>query len=70
MIENKRGKITVNMFYDENNKFYVVTRTTPKTLWQDRYKDFASAIRRYNVFLNSTNEQLNNRLLGGALWFI
>jgi hypothetical protein len=55
-----RGRIKVILRYDANNKLYVVTRRTPKTLWEDRYIDITAAKNRYYEFLYTTNKQLNN----------
>lgn len=53
-----RGKISVVLRYDAKNKLYVVTRRTPKTIWQDRYTGLLEAKERYKVFLYYTNKQL------------
>lgn len=58
-----KGRINVVLRYDANNKLYVVTRRTPRTLWQDRYNDLTKAKERYYEFLYLTNKQLNNKLL-------
>lgn len=55
-----RGRIKVILHYDANNKLYVVTRRTPKTLLEDRYIDITAAKNRYYEFLYTTNKQLNN----------
>ena len=57
-----RGKITVTLCYDPNNRFFVVTRKTPRTMWQDRYNDLAEAKRRYNEFLCNTSKQLERMI--------
>lgn len=56
----RRGKISVVLRYDSQNKIFVVTRRTPKTLWQDRYTGLLEAKERYTLFLYSTNEELEN----------
>ena len=61
--KENRGCIGVKLRYDANNKLYVVTRRTPRTLWEDRYTELNVAKKRYYEFLYSTNEQLNNKLL-------
>lgn len=53
-----RGKIAVTLCYDGNHRLFVVTRKTPKTMWQDRYDDFNEAKRRYYEYLYKTNAQL------------
>jgi hypothetical protein len=58
-----KGHIKVTLRYDANNNLYVVTRRTPRTLWQDRYTELKAAKKRYYDFLYLTNEQLNNKLL-------
>ena len=63
MMQNKNGKITVTMELDKNNNLYVVTRKTPKTLWQDRYNDFTRALKRYREYLYLSNKELEKRLL-------
>ena len=57
-----RGHISCEIRYDKNIRLFVVTRRTPKTLWQDRYKDYNNAYSRYLEFLYSTGEQLENEL--------
>lgn len=61
-IKNKR-KIIVILRYDFKNKFYVVSRKTPKTYWEDRYRNINEAKRRYTEFLCLKNKQLENKLL-------
>lgn len=56
-----RGRISVSIRYDGENRCYVVTRQTPRTLWRDRYKDLSEAKRRYLEFLYHTNEWLENK---------
>lgn len=57
-----RGRVEVKLHYDGNNKLYIVTRRTPRTLWEDRYTELKTAKKRYYEFLCSTNKQLNNQL--------
>lgn len=59
-----RGKIAVSLCYDAHNRLFVVTRKTPRTMWQDRYADLEKAKQRYIDFLYSTNEQLENATKG------
>ena len=61
--KKSRGRIEVKLCYDAKSKLYVVTRRTPRTLWEDRYTELNAAKKRYYDFLYSTNEQLNNKLL-------
>ena len=56
----RRGHITVILKYDSENRFFVVTRKTPKTIWIDRYSGLLEAKERFLMFLYSTNEQLEN----------
>ena len=60
-----RGKIAVSLCYDAHSRLFVVTRKTPRTMWQDRYTDLEKAKQRYIDFLYSTNEQLENAIRGG-----
>ncbi len=54
----RRGKIAVCIKYDGENRFFVVTRTTPKTKWVDRYKTVEEARRRFWEYMSKTNKQL------------
>ena len=60
ILRAKRGKITVVLRYDTENRLFVVTRRTPKTLWQDRYNGLLEARERFYLFLYSTNTDLEN----------
>lgn len=63
--QEKRGHIHVSLCYDGNNRLFVVTRKTPRTMWQDRYKDLEQAKRRYNEYLYCTNSQLEKMIIKG-----
>lgn len=67
--KESRGRTEVKLRYDAKHKLYVVTRRTPRTLWEDRYTELNAAKKRYYDFLYSTNEQLNNKLLRAKKWF-
>lgn len=62
-----RGKITALIKYDSAHKYFVVTRRTPKTLWEDRYKNIEDAKKRFYEFVYMTNSQLENKLVGGCI---
>lgn len=53
-----RGHIKVTLCYDANNKLFVVTRKTPRTIWQDRYIDLTAAKKRYLDYIYRTSAQL------------
>jgi hypothetical protein len=59
----QRGHIKVTLFYDADNKFFVITRRTPRTLWRERYTDLNEAKSRYLDFIYRTNEQLEKMLI-------
>lgn len=61
----QRGHIKVTLCYDANNRLFVVTRKTPRTMWQDRYKDLKKAKSRYLDFLYCTNKQLIEKIKKG-----
>ena len=63
---SQRGHIKVTLCYDSNNRCFVVTRKTPRTMWQDRYTDLKKAKSRYLDFLYRTNEQLTKAIQEGA----
>lgn len=62
----QRGRIKVSLCYDPNNRLFVVTRKTPRTMWRDRYTDLKKAKSRYLDFLYRTNEQLTKMISEGA----
>ena len=56
-----RGHIAVTLCYD-SNRCFVVTRKTPRTMWQDRYDDLDKARRRFLDYLYKTNKQLEEMI--------
>ena len=58
----RRGKITAVIRWDNENKFFIVTRATPRTKWEDRYKSIEDAKRRFYEFLYMTSAQLENKV--------
>lgn len=62
----QRGHIKATLCYDANNKIFVVTRKTPRKMWQDRYTDLEKAKSRYLEFLYRTNSQLEEKARRGA----
>lgn len=61
-----RGHISASLCYDSNHRLFVVTRKTPRTMWQDRYNDLSKAKKRYNEYLYLTNKQLENKVKLGS----
>lgn len=67
MARAQRGHIKVTLCYDPNNKYFVVTRKTPRTMWQDRYADLSKAKSRYLDYLYRTNKQLTEIIKRGVI---
>lgn len=67
----RRGKISVQIYYNGNNRNFVVERKTPKTIWTDRYSDREGAQNAYNKayrraleFLYKSNKELEEKIIG------
>lgn len=63
----RRGKITAIIKWDNENKFFIVTRTTPRTKWENRYKTIEDAKRCFYEFLYMTSAQLENKIFMGCV---
>jgi hypothetical protein len=57
-----RGRVSVVLRYDANNRYFVVTRRTPRTFWEDRYKTLDDARKRYFNFLYRTSAKLEKNI--------
>lgn len=57
-----RGHIKATLCYDASNRLFVVTRKTPRTMWQDRYTDLPTAKKRYYEYLYRTNASLERAI--------
>ncbi len=59
---DRKGWVTCTMKYDGENKLYVVRRETKRSVWEDRYKEYDKALKRYYDFLSKTNKELEKML--------
>ena len=53
-----RGRVYVVARYDAENKFFVITRRTPRTTLEDRTRSFEEALSLFYKFLYKTKKQL------------
>lgn len=62
-----RGRIQCFIQYDPINKFYVVTRKTPRAIWTERTTEQLTAYRIYRNFLNKSIKTLEYMFFNGGL---
>ena len=62
-----RGRVSCVCRYDGESKQYIVTRRTPRTVWNERTQDRQTAINIFYNFLYHTKDELYDLVRLGRL---